>query len=111
MDRLRALSIYAETYMPNAGQFSTYRDAREWMEAGVPAGDAAAWASLGYLPGEAAPLIAQDVTPQMVRAMDEAAVAVDGGREAHLRAEVMRLAEQGLIIDPELADRLGLDED
>ncbi len=74
MDKLRALSIYAETYMPKAGQFATYRLAREWMEAGVPADEAAAWTSLGYLPGEAAPLIAQGITSQMAGAVESAAV-------------------------------------
>jgi hypothetical protein len=112
MDKLRKLAIYAETYMAAATQLATYRIARQWMEAGIPAQDAAAWANLGYLPAEAAKLIAQGIGPQMADAVDEAAEAADGGPDGHLRAGVLRLAEQmpGLIIDPDLADRLGLDQ-
>ncbi|GAA0719616.1 hypothetical protein Drose_05920 [Dactylosporangium roseum] len=84
----------------------------EWMAASRPVEDAVAWANLGYLPSEAAPLIAQDVTPEMAGVISDAAVAVDGGPEGHLRAQVLRLAEDipGLLIDPDFADRLGLDE-
>jgi hypothetical protein len=67
MGTLREFGIYADEYMALAEQLATYRLAREWMTAGVSARDAAAWASLGYLPSEAAPLIAQGITPATVK--------------------------------------------
>jgi hypothetical protein len=61
MDKLRRLRAYIEIYYATATQHQTARAAREWMEADVPPEAAGAWASLGYLPGEAAPLIAAGV--------------------------------------------------
>jgi len=100
MDKLRALSMYAETYMPSASQFATYRCAREWMEAGVPAEDAAAWASLGYLPTEAAPLITAGVTPQMAADLGEIDDTVAGSREERAAQVIDRLVADGILIDP-----------
>jgi hypothetical protein len=74
MDKLRRLRAYIEIYYATATQHQTARAAREWMEADVPPEAAGAWASLGYLPGEAAPLIAAGVTPAMAAEMEDLAV-------------------------------------
>lgn len=105
---------FVKEFREAAHRLNTYAIAGQWMRLAettptLTAQEAAAWADLNFLPGEAAPLIAQGVTPDMVAAMEDAETTVDGGPEAHLRAAVLRLAEQGVIIDPELADRLGLD--
>lgn len=97
MDRLRALGIYSTEYMAGATQLATYRLAREWMEAGVPAADAAAWASLGYQPVEAAPLIASGVTPQMAGELDEIATSVAGSSEERAAQVIDRLVAQGIL--------------
>lgn len=96
-------------FWANARQLDQPVLAVAWFRAGVSAADAAAWANLGYMPGEAAPLIADGITPEMAAATSEATTAVDG---PDARAAVLRLAEDhpGLLVDPELADRLGLDE-
>lgn len=67
MDKLRALSIYIETFLPRARQLNDHRYARLWMEAGVPADEAALWANAGYTPAPDSPvwaLIADGLGPQ-----------------------------------------------
>lgn len=102
---------YADRYA-QARQLNGPDLALEWILAGIEVDDALAWANTGHLPAEAQPLIEQGVTPHMVGAADEAAVTAHGGPAEHLRAAVRHLAEQhpGMVIDPDLADRLGLDE-
>ena len=102
---------YADRYA-QARQLNTPDLALQWLLAGVGVDDAAAWANSGFLPDEAQPLIDQGVTPDMVGAADEAAVAALGGAAEYRRAAVLRLTEQipGIVIDPDVADRLGLDE-
>lgn len=70
MGKLTDLRDYTRTYYAAAGQLRTSRIAREWMEAGIPADQAAAWASIGCLPAEALPLIESGMTPDMVTATD-----------------------------------------
>jgi len=70
MDKLAALRHYTAVYYAHATQMATSRLAREWMEAGVPAEQAAEWASIGCLPAEALPLIESGMTPDMVVAAD-----------------------------------------
>lgn len=82
MDLLTALRYYYGAYSAHATQLCTRRIAREWMES-MPglrqatsedleahAVCAAAWASAGYLPSEALPLIEAGMTPEMAVAMD-----------------------------------------
>lgn len=70
MDKLEQLRHYTRTYYAAATQLATSRIARTWMEAGIPAEQAAAWANIGMLPEEALPQIAAGVTPEMVVATD-----------------------------------------
>lgn len=68
MDKLTRLRHYWRAYKPT--QLRTYRYAREWMEAGVPAETATVWASAGFLPEEGVPLIESGMTPDMATATD-----------------------------------------
>jgi len=69
------------------------------LDLDVPAQDAAAWANLGYMPAEAAPLIAQGITPAMALAAQEAAAAGAGsGGYAMLRVD--ELVADGTIVNP-----------
>lgn len=70
MDKLTALRHYTNDYYAAATQLKTSRIARTWMEAGIPAGQAAEWASAGYTPEEALPLIGSGMTPAMASAAD-----------------------------------------
>jgi len=82
MDKLLALRHYYRAYRAHATQLASSRLAREWME-GMPgwqdatqeqlethARMAARWASAGFLPDEALPLIASGMTVEMATAMD-----------------------------------------
>jgi hypothetical protein len=109
MDKLRQLSIYVEEFRATARQLNSHRYAREWMEAGVPAADAAAWANLGYMPDEAEALIAAGRTPDQVAVTEAAEEAVAGGRDELLRHRLRNLGPQ-IIIDPDVADRYRLDD-
>jgi hypothetical protein len=102
-------SAYAEHLRTHAGQLNGPELALEWILTGHPATEAAAWAALGYLPHEAGPLIAEGVTPAMAGiGHDPAATDVSSDAAlAALRDELRR--RDDLIIDPDLADRLGLD--
>jgi hypothetical protein len=100
MDKLRRLSTYIDAYYAAATQHRTSRIARQWMEAGVPATDAAAWASLGFLPAEAAQLIAAGVTPEMAQVGDEIAVNVAGSPEERAMQVIDRLVADGVLVDP-----------
>lgn len=97
---LREFSAYAAEYMAGATRLATYRLAREWMNAGVDAHDAAAWASLGYLPAEAAPLIADGVTPATAGEVDDLANTVAGGPEERAMQVVDGLVGDGTLVDP-----------
>lgn len=68
MDKLTALRHYWDAYQPS--KLRTYRYAREWMEAGVPADEATRWADAGFLPEEGVPLRAAGMTPEMATAAD-----------------------------------------
>lgn len=50
MDKLRALTIYIEAFQAKAAQLASRPIAREWMEMGITADEAATWANAGYTP-------------------------------------------------------------
>lgn len=102
-DKLRRLREYTTVYMDNARQLATHPLAREWMEAGVPAEEAAQWANLGYLPGEAAGHIAAGRTPAEVPVTEAAEDAADGGETRQA------LDEYALTEAAEIAAAGGLD--
>lgn len=64
---------------------------------------AAAWADLGYLPGEAEPLITQGITPECAREMGAIATDVAGSREEQAMQEIDRLKATGQFVDPRRA--------
>jgi hypothetical protein len=111
MGGLREFGAYAEEYMAAATHLATYRRAREWMEAGVSAETAAAWANLGYLPAEAAPLIAAGVTPQMAGEMDRLADDIAGSPEERAAQLIDRLVAEGVLVDPKRVRRAQLPDD
>lgn len=90
MDKLTQLRRYTADYYRLATQHRTSRIAREWMEAGVPAEEAAKWASIGCLPSEALPLINSGMTPGMVVATDPT---TDAERMARLADRMDLLSE------------------
>lgn len=89
MDKLTALRHYTRAYLAHATQHATYRAAREWMEAGIPAEESARWATAGFLPGEGLPLIASGMTLEMATAADPT---TDAERMERL-ADRMRMME------------------
>lgn len=70
MNQLRALSVYSERLYQALVRIGLYqpdqphlRTSRVWMEAGVPADDAAHWIRIGLLPDEARGLVGRDINP------------------------------------------------
>lgn len=64
---------YVREFAAQARQLNSYRIGGQWWKLRVPAEVAAEWANLGYLPEEAAPLIADGITPAMVRDVESPA--------------------------------------
>ncbi len=62
---LAAFRIWSTAFLANARQLDQPAIGVEWYQMGVTALDAAAWANLGFLPGEAQPLIADGITPAL----------------------------------------------
>lgn len=70
MNKLTALRNYTTAYYSATNQLHTSRIARTWMEAGIPAEQAAEWANAGFTPEEALPLIGDGMTPALASAAD-----------------------------------------
>ncbi|MFG2046113.1 hypothetical protein ACGFIW_01615 [Micromonospora sp. NPDC048935] len=100
MDKLARLRHYTAVYYAHATQHRTSRAAREWMEAEVPAAEAARWANAGYLPAEAEPLIADGVTPETATEMDQLADDLAGGPEARAMQVIDAMVADGTLVDP-----------
>lgn len=106
MDKLTELRHYTAGYYRLATQHCTSRIAREWMEAGVPVEQAAAWANLGYLPAEATPLMASGMTPETVTEMEQHAERPAGGAEALREQRIAQMVQAGEVVDPARAIRV-----
>lgn len=106
MDKLTRLRHYTADYYARAAQHRTSRAAREWMEAGVPADEAACWANAGYLSAEAAPLIADGVTPETATEMNQLADDLAGGPEARAMQVVDGMVDDGTLVDPALVQQV-----
>ena len=118
MDLLAALRIYAAAYRTTATQLRHPRVIREWMETMADcraatreeleqhARTAAEWANLGYTAEEAAPLIADGLTPATVRELEQHAEAVAGGRDALAAQRIARMVDAGEIVDPDRVIRV-----
>ncbi|MFF3857098.1 hypothetical protein [Micromonospora sp. NPDC002575] len=112
MDKLSALRIYSAVYLAQAAQLATLLVARQWMET-MPfrtatqedleqhARMAAAWASRGYMPKEAAPLIADGITAATVGEMEDHAADSVGGHEALAALRAAELIGTGQLIGPD----------
>ena len=61
---------YIKAFHAGATQLNHREFGLEWADSGQPVEVAIAWASAGYLPGEALPLIAQGMTPETTEARD-----------------------------------------
>lgn len=89
---------YCRTYFISTKNFRL--EGYEWCKAGVSVEDAIAWDGLGYMPGEAAPLIEAGMTPELAADADSA-----GGT---VLERIARLADAG--IDTKGVDLSALDE-
>ncbi len=101
MDKLRALTEYSQAYRARTTQLATSRIARQWMQAGIDAVQAAAWARAGYMPDEALPRIAAGLTPGQASDQDAARIAEHG--LIGYAAMMLQLETPGatLIVDPD----------
>jgi hypothetical protein len=100
---------FIKSFRASASQLNSYSIAGDWMRLAVQldaagstltAADAALWADAGYLPGEAAPLIADGVTPQQAAELDELATNIAGGPEAQAMQRIDELVRDGVLVDP-----------
>lgn len=96
---------YVRTFRTTArggkpGILTEFGAAIGWYRAGVSLEDAVAWADRGFLPGEAASLIAQGVGPEMAGELEAIAVDVAGSAEEHAMREIDRLVATGAFVDP-----------
>lgn len=82
------LADYVHTYRARARQLTALPIIGQWRALAVGAELAAAWANRGYLPDEAAPLIADGVTPDLVASV-EAAIRDDPAELAALTLDLM----------------------
>ncbi|WP_229398096.1 hypothetical protein [Micromonospora okii] len=101
MSRVQQFRVYWDTYSPKVDKFRDLRIARRWMESGVPAPEAAAWANLGFLPEEAAPLIADGITADTVEETERHAAQAVGGPEALAALRVAELTGTGALVGPD----------
>lgn len=97
---LLKFGAYFGTFQNLATQLKDVGHAHEWYLAGVPAEEAAKWASGGNTPTGAAPLIAANITPEMEADAD--------GVGGTVLERIARLADAG--IDTKGADLSALDE-
>jgi hypothetical protein len=100
MDR-EAIAAWSKTFLARATQLCTPQLGAEWIRAGVSAEDAAAWANAGFLPSEAAPLIADGITPQMHAEMEAHAEEQAGGPEALAAVRIAELLGSGALLGPD----------
>lgn len=100
---------FIQEFRAAATQLNGYRAAGEWarlaeaLEADgitLTAADAARWASHGYLPSEAAPLILDRVTPDTAGEMDDLATDLAGGSDQRAMQRVDELVADGVLVDP-----------
>jgi len=99
MDAIKETWAYVRIYCRLAEQLATPRIGGDWyrMDPRVTPEVAAQWASLGYYPAEARPLILTGVTPEMAAEVE----AVDRGDlspEAHAAQVLDLLVQRGLTI-------------
>lgn len=100
---------YVRTYRTRARQLTGFRTALAWYNTGTPVEDAIAWSDLGYMPGEVAEHIAAGRSPAEVAVTEAAEEAAAGGPEALVRHRLEQIADAGVLIDPDVAERHGLD--
>lgn len=100
---LREFGEYSRIYMAKATRGRTYRLAREWMEAGVPAESAAAWASENYHPWEALPRIAAGLTPEQASEIDAAKLG-GGAPEDQVKRWIDLFNEDPRLVTPPTQD-------
>lgn len=100
-------TAWTRTYYQQARQLNTITLATEWHRLShqlateditLTVEQAAAWASRGYLPTEAEPLIRSGVTPEMDNELERHAEEQAGGPEAHLRSRLMDLVDNGTVV-------------
>ena len=92
---------WIETFWAQATQLAGLPESLGWYAMGVAAQDAAAWANLGFKPDEAADLIADGITPQAYREMEDHATEQAGGPEALAAMRTAELVGSGALLGPD----------
>ncbi len=99
-------TAWTRTYRQQALQLGTLMLAIEWHQlshtlAGqgitLTVEQAAAWASRGYYPTEAEPLIRSGITPELDAELERHTEDQAGGPEAHLRRRLTEMGENGTL--------------
>lgn len=105
--KLHERRLYAAAYRTALEELDAYRPsthflqvARGWYDSGVPADEAARWLALGYLPHEAAPLIADGVTPDTAAELEQLADDIAGSPEQRAMQRIDELVRGGVLVDP-----------
>lgn len=99
--RTAAFKAFSGPFLANARQLASPRIAVDWFLLGVSGEDAAAWANLGCMPGEAADLIAGGVTPQTYGELEDHAAEQVGGHDALAALRVAELLGSGELLGPD----------
>lgn len=86
------------TFIAQANQLNAKMLAAKWRLMDVTAEDAAAWANLGFTPDEARSVIADGITPQQYREMEDHAEAQAGGSEALAAMRIAELLGSGALL-------------
>lgn len=92
---------WADVFLANATQLDQPVLGAQWYRMGVPADEAAAWANLGFYPGEAAPHIEAGITAQTYREMEDYATQQAGGQEALAAMRLAELLGTGALLGPD----------
>ena len=100
---------FIKEFRAAARQLNDYRIAGDWMRLAdalkadritLTAADAAQWADLGYLPGEAVALILDGVTPETAGEMDRLATTIAGGPDQRAAQRIDEMVRTGVLVDP-----------
>lgn len=102
---------FIQQFRDQAERLNSYAVAGDWMRLAerldgdgiaLTAGQAAQWATGGYLPGEAEPLIRSGVTPETADEMDAVATDIAGGSDERAAQIIDGMVRDGALVDPTL---------
>jgi len=100
-EKIAAAWAWKKAYIATASRFTEPYLVGQWRDdLGLTPEEAAAWANLGFLPEEAAPMIRQAITATSYAEAYDAEVAAAGGPEEHLRQRIVELFAGGVDVAP-----------